>query len=250
MGRLRDTMKTKGLLSRDMIKYIAAFTMLLNHIANVFLESDTLLYEVLVDIGYFTAITMIYFMIEGYEYTRSKKKYALRLFLFSLLSQLPFSLAFTQNSVLEFVSFNMLFTLLMCFGIIHIWKKRGSYRYANFWVILLAIATCFSDWGGIAPVITIWFLMADGEREKLKKAWLYAAALFGVINFADSLEIAGLVKALLHGIGCMLPMLASGICILYLYNGKRMEKGRSFSKWFFYLFYPAHLLVLGILRLL
>lgn len=48
-------------LTRDTIKYIAIFTMLLNHIANVLLPENTILWEVLVDIGYFTAITMCYF---------------------------------------------------------------------------------------------------------------------------------------------------------------------------------------------
>ena len=37
--------------------------------------------------------------------------------------------------------------------------------------------------------------------------------------------------------------------ILCLYNGRRAEHGQRFSKWFFYWFYPAHLLALGLLRL-
>ena len=44
-------------MNRDQIKYVAMFTMLLNHIANVFLEPGTFLFEVMVDVGYFTAIT-------------------------------------------------------------------------------------------------------------------------------------------------------------------------------------------------
>lgn len=39
----------------------------------------------------------------------------------------------------------------------------------------------------------------------------------------------------------------AGACIMCLYNGERMESGRTFSKWFFYLFYPAHLTVLALL---
>ncbi|MDO4615383.1 MAG: TraX family protein, partial [Lachnospiraceae bacterium] len=61
-------------LSRDAIKYIAMLTMLLNHIANVFLMRGALLTECLKAIGYFTAPVMIYFLVEGFYYTRSRKK--------------------------------------------------------------------------------------------------------------------------------------------------------------------------------
>ena len=56
------------ILSRDVIKYFAMLTMLLNHIANVFLTPGTLLYEFFLNIGYFTAVTMCYFLVEGYGY--------------------------------------------------------------------------------------------------------------------------------------------------------------------------------------
>ena len=98
-------------LTRDVIKYLAIFTMLLNHIANVLLPENTILWEVFIDIGYFTAITMCYFLVEGFRYTHSRKQYALRLFGFGVVSQVPFSMAFAQNGILEFQDFNMMFTL-------------------------------------------------------------------------------------------------------------------------------------------
>ena len=70
-------------LNRDIIKYIAMFTMLLNHIANIFLTPGSILHMLLVDIGYFTAPVMCFFLVEGYRYTHSKKHYALRLFTFT-----------------------------------------------------------------------------------------------------------------------------------------------------------------------
>ena len=66
-------------MNRDVIKYIAIITMTLNHISNIFLDPDTRLGEALLDIGYFTAVTMCYFLVEGYHYTHSKKKYGQRL---------------------------------------------------------------------------------------------------------------------------------------------------------------------------
>ena len=52
-------MNTKyKVLNRDVIKYIATLTMLLNHISTIFMESGSFLSEFFLDIGYFTAITM------------------------------------------------------------------------------------------------------------------------------------------------------------------------------------------------
>ena len=112
-----STMKVKGVFSmnRDAIKMLAMLTMLLNHIATALLPAGQPLTNLFLFIGYFTAVTMCYFLVEGYGRTRSKRNYAARLLVFALLAQFPYQLAFPEYGMAGFVQFNMLFTLLLCF---------------------------------------------------------------------------------------------------------------------------------------
>lgn len=229
-------------LNRDVIKYIAMTAMLLNHIANIFLVPGTLWYEVLVDIGYFTAITMCYFLVEGFRYTHSRKQYALRLFGFGVVSQVPFSMAFAQNGILEFQDFNMMFTLFLCFCILLCIETIRNRFLRGVLIVLLIFGSLFCDWALLAPVFTLLFAWAGGNRTRQKAAFGAAALLYG--------GMAGLGNGQVwEAVGCAVPILVSAFVILYLYNGRRAARGRTFYKWFFYAFYPAHLLVLGLLRL-
>ena len=187
-------------LTRDAIKYLAIFTMLLNHIANVLLPENTILWEVLVDIGYFTAITMCYFLVEGFYYTHSRRKYGERLLIFAGISQVPYTMAFGYSQL------NMIFTLFICFMILVIQEKMMASPWRIPLLILLLLLSVFSDWAILAPVFTIWFYAGWGNRKRM--------------------------------------------IILNFYNGKKSEKAPKFSKWFFYIFYPAHLLILSIVRII
>ena len=73
--------------------------------------------------------------------------------------------------------------------------------------------------------------------------------LFGIINFAGGIGRFSIGTNIVYALGSMSGIALAGIVILYFYNGKRMEKGKVFSKWFFYLFYPVHLLILGLIRI-
>lgn len=229
-------------LNRDVIKYIAITAMLLNHIANIFLVPGTLWYEVLVDIGYFTAITMCYFLVEGFRYTHSRKQYALRLFGFGVVSQVPFSMAFAQNGILEFQDFNMMFTLFLCFCILLCIETIRNRFLRGVLIVLLIFGSLFCDWALLAPVFTLLFAWAGGNRTRQKAAFGAAALLYGGMAGLGSGQVW-------EAVGCAVPILVSAFVILYLYNGRRAARGRTFYKWFFYAFYPAHLLVLGLLRL-
>lgn len=75
-----------------------------------------------------------------------------------------------------------------------------------------------------------------------------ATMLYGGMAWLSSMRTLGAVGALPDTLGCAMPILVSGFFILYLYNGQRAAQHRGFYKWFFYAFYPGHLLVLGLLR--
>ena len=111
-------MNTRLDFHRDTIKYFAMFAMLLNHISYIFMEAGTFWAELFTDIGYFTAITMCYFLVEGFEYTHSRKQYGKRLLVFAAVSQLPYCLARTKGKILNITEMNMIFTLLLCFFIL------------------------------------------------------------------------------------------------------------------------------------
>lgn len=230
------------ILNRDIIKYIAMAAMLLNHIANIFLPSGTLLNEIFLDIGYFTAITMCYFLVEGYEYTHSKKQYGIRLFVFAVISQIPFQMAFQHGGL------NMIYTLFICFLILVVREKVANQVLCIVLQTVLVLVTILGDWPLFAPIFTIMFDAWKKDEKKLPLAYVIAMISFGLMNFMNATYIyEELPIAILSALGSCVGILASGIVILYLYNGKRAEHGRTISKWFFYIFYPGHLLVLALI---
>lgn len=243
-----ETLKSCNIWNRDTIKYIAVFTMLLNHISQIFMKQGTFWAELFLDIGYFTAITMCYFLVEGYQYTSSKKKYACRLAGFAIISEIPFCLAFTKNGIMEFIGFNMIFTLLICFFILLSIEKISNYSLRVLVVTGLIMLSGICDWAIYAPMFTLLFVWAKNSKKRLKIAYIISCVSFGLYKFAEESAIhAG--KNLIFTLGSMAGIALSGIVIICLYKGKRMEKGRTFSKWFFYIFYPLHLLILGIIRI-
>ncbi len=238
----------KSGMNRDMIKGIAMVTMTLNHIAAAFLEPGTVLYEILTDIGYFTAITMCYFLVEGYAYTRSKRKYVIRLLIFALLSQIPYAMVFSEEKHLLTTNLNMMFTLFFCFWIIYAQKEIIPDNTRRNITMISVFATAFCDWPIFAAIFTLLFLWAEESEERKRKAFLLSMCLFGVIWFVQRVGIYSFNTSLILALGSMTGIGLSGICLLYFYNGRKCRKGAAFLKWVFYLYYPVHLLILGLIR--
>lgn len=221
-------------LNRDIIKYIAMLTMLLNHISHIFLPEDSFLGIFMTDVGYFTAITMCYFLVEGYSYTSSKKKYGMRMLLFALISQIPFTIA------LQSTRLNMMFTLLFCFLILVSMEKIKQPILKILAVIGLVLLCTICDWSWKAALFTLLFAVLKDSKQKLTIAYFVSWFIFFMYGLID--------KPLIMSLCASMGIALSGVTMICLYNGKRAEWGQAFSKWFFYLFYPGHLLALWFIQ--
>lgn len=245
-------LKDEGKLHRETIKYMAVAAMVLNHIAYIFLIQGSFLYEIFTDIGYLTAINMCFFLVEGYGYTSSKRKYGVRLGVFAMVSQVPYMMAFSGEGVMEFHNLNMIFSLFICYLILVAFDCIYDVNLRFGVVSMLALVSLFCDWSLFAPAFVLLFIWAGESKARRRMAFLVAAAGFGVMNFTGRLGQCPVLYNILYSLGNSAGIILAGVVIVYCYGGKCAPKeGRSakFSKYFFYIFYPAHLLVLGLIRM-
>lgn len=230
-------------MNRNQLKLLAILLMTGNHVAVVFLPEGILRY-LLEGTGYFTAITMCYFLVEGYQYTHSKKQYGIRLAGTALLSEIPFLYAFRGRAV----EMNMIFTLFLCFLILVVQEKYENQEEKRLGLTaLLTLGTLWSDWAVLAPAFTLLFWRQRKEKRPLWEAYLPAEILFFLVElgtYGGNILPAGLA---------MTGPLLSWLLIGKGYNGEIgiRRKGQTAvraSQWFFYLYYPLHLLLIGGLR--
>ena len=265
-------------MTRDAIKYLAIVAMTLDHITYIFLEPQTLLYRLFLCIGTFTGPVMIYFLIEGYFYTRDVRGYAKRLLLFALLAQLPFSLA-----IGGFFG-NMLFTLLICLGVLYVHDHVSDRGFRKILYVLLFFASLFTDWNFLSVPLVLFLRPAfhpaeqkkceygengavgsrhewdepvanavpviehDADLNQTKAPRFYvnpAEQRLGMLKcVAYFIVVSCLTKGMFEGVTEALGMVLGFVCIAYFYNGQQTKTYRKFHKYFFYIYYPAHLLVL------
>ena len=129
-------------LSQESLKLIACVTMLIDHIGATLvlrmLQSMPVRneqYNLLVGIYYTLRIIgrvafpiFCFLLVEGAYYTRNPKKYAMRLFVGMLLSEIPFDLAFSSrgNVFFDWSSNSVMLTLLLGFCMIEELKLQAS----------------------------------------------------------------------------------------------------------------------------
>lgn len=235
--------KSLKVLNRDQIKYPAIILMTFNHIAHILMTSGTAVYEVFEDIGYFTSITMCYFFVDGYFYTHSRRNYAKRMFIFALISEIPYILA------MGYFQLNVMFTFLICLVILTVIDSKLNKFPKVLSVLGLTLLSAVCDCAFILPIAAILFRFGRDDRKKQILAWITMCVIFFALNFPSFYSAEErLGYALLHSFYAVIPWVASGVVIMFFYSGKKSEKHEFLNKWFFYIYYPLHLLILWGIR--
>lgn len=235
-------------ISGSTLKIIAIITMVIDHIGAIVIENMLVergLLEITTDQAFVTfldANSLLYYMntvfriigrmsfpifcfliVQGFLHTHDLKKYLGRMFIFALISEIPFDLAFFgipfywgyQN-----IFFTLFFGILAISGIQIAEKKKEWNKITRLLFGLLSIGLCM---GAVIVLKTDYDILG--------------------ILIISIMYLFRNKKMLSASLGCLvletIPAFVSLIPI-YFYNG---EKGRS-VKWLFYLFYPVHILLL------
>lgn len=219
------------------LKIIAIVAMTFNHVAFIF--GDALSFPVLcvfTAAGGITFPIMAFLLKEGYRHTRSVRNYALRLLVFAAIAQVPWFLFVGASA-------NVLFTLLL--GLLLLWLDDNMENRAGFGIAVLAVlaVSIACDWAIIGPLMILLFKRFEKRQGAVAFPVIVAMVSLGVIFGGSALILQTLepLPSFLEAVvGC-----GASIILLRRYNGKRGKP----LKYFFYVYYPAHLAILGILHL-
>lgn len=253
------------------LKIAAIVGMTCNHVANVFAAAlPGWLVAGLCTFGGLTFPIMAFLLCEGYRHTSNVRRYAGRLAVFAVLSQAPFSLLWGATA-------SVMVTLLIGLGLL--WAGDHVRNRALYGVVLVGgiALSAFCDWGIVGPIMICLFhalrerpggialtmlvgvlamglpLAADvAEQLTVESPWdvLAQTALgdgaAGATTLAFTVRDASPLAAALGGLGYYTIGFGLATLLLTRYDGRR---GRPL-KWFFYAYYPAHLLALWAIAML
>lgn len=255
---LEECKEKYGKLSGEQLKLIALLFMVLDHVGYRMALDDLVsnpklwisIGNTFRDFGRIAFPIFAFLVAEGFRYTSDRKRYAIRMFVFAVISEVPFDMLknysmqknylifrihdysplfdwSSQNVMLTFFLAIVMLTLIEDYKL----KKTTYYAYLEYvyvigFCIVAYIVRCDYHYFGI---LLVWIFYKYVDE-------FYICVIFVVLMYCIQGEYMG----------------ALSIIPIYLYNGKRTNKlmscGESkMHKYFFYVFYPVHMVSLSFL---
>ncbi len=179
-----------------------------------------------------------WFISEGYIHTRDFKKYILRLFIFAIALESPFILfsSYFQSTGID--TLNIFFTLSLGLLSIYAYDKAENNLSKVLFPAIIALSAEFikADYGfyGVITILLFYIFNNNFFKTALYQIifnLIYAAALISY-NLINNTAIDSFVILQIYSVFSLL--------FIKLYNKKQGKK----MKYFFYIFYPAHIILL------
>lgn len=237
--------KIKGLTS-NALKIIAIAAMTIDHFTSVIYPGypKDIGIILLHTIGRLAAPIFWFFIAEGYYYTRNVKKYIGRLLILAVISHFAYNFAFGIPFVpFQTTVFNQTSIFwALALGLIALAIKDSDNPKLKPWIkeiiiwIIYILAFC-ADWSSIAVMVIVSNGVNRGNFKKQMVNMLCSVAIYSFVYFLFIDKVYGILQM----------TVAFSIPLLKMYNGERGKmKG---MKGVFYLYYPLHLILCGIVRI-
>ena len=231
-------------LNGNQLKVIAIFAMTIDHAASVIWPNYPTDWWILLIhiIGRMAAPIFWFFVAEGWHYTGNRKKYAFRLFLFAIAGHFAYNFAFGisfipfQTSVFNQTS--VLWALFLGTAALYV-NENESFRQWQKTLLVIGITLLAfpADWSSIAVLAILQISENRGNFKKQMMGMMACVSLYALVYVIFIHPLYGLIQL----------FTALTIPLLRCYNGERGTwKG---MKWFFYLYYPLHLILCGAVRI-
>ncbi|MEF9840731.1 MAG: TraX family protein [Lachnospiraceae bacterium] len=243
---LGEKYMNRKILSGSSIKIIALISMVIDHFGQIVLKNGIVLnapYQAFSDEQFAVLLKLVegchiigriafplfcFLLVEGFLHTHNLKKYILQLGIFAVLSEPIYDLAVAEK-IFSMKQQNVLFTLLLGIITLAIIKKCKENIPCTIMITIISSLLSFvlhlDGWYyGILLIVTLYVF----HNRNITK---YTLAI--VIMFLCGLDFS--LKALLD------PYFITAACSLIIVNFYSGERGIKL-KYFFYAFYPIHLI--------
>ena len=228
---LSQSSKGNPELKRTSVKAILLCCMTADHIAMMFKLPEPF-HSIFLCIGMICMPLYSLFLAEGFERTKNRGKYGMRILLFAVISHFAFKLAFPG----EYPVTSAMATLFLSFLLLCVKHSAANKTARNLMAIGLVSLSLLCDWGLCAP---LWVVAFDRFKEKGKMIAAFLAIGLGYT----------LAWSYIMGPSPYIYAFVLATPFICIYNG-RQGKSSPFVRRIFYIYYPLHLFALSAVRTL
>lgn len=225
------------------IKIFAILFMVIDHIG-AFLFPDVIVFRI---IGRLSFPLFAWLIANGAYYSKNIQTYLLRLLTLAVISQFPYILI-SREIEENYWALNIFFTLFLGLLAIEVYKKfqPKNIAYVLVFIIGLLGSALQVEYGIIGILAIFFFYQYFQDVSRMFTAQLMLA----ILPYVDLFVFTDFSKNPLSPEAFLARLAPLGLLSFFFiakYNGKEGKK----LKYFFYLFYPAHFLVLyGVLKVI